>query len=102
MTERKSAPGLPGAATSLAPAARALEGEMSRPVFGARPSKFGQKYGTLLIESGQQVDLLLSVLEDGMRKHAGRHEVTLLAELSDSLAKMKERAAREGWIGWET
>lgn len=82
-------------------AAAAFEGETSRPVYGGTPSVYGKVLAQLTLESRAQARLLRFVVQDGMRKHAGRHEETFLAKIDADLARIIEKSFEEEWPGWD-
>lgn len=70
-------------------------------IYGSPPPVFAQVFGSLQVESRVQVRLLQSVLRDGMRKHAGKHQETYLAKLYNDLERMARRSVEEVWTGWD-
>lgn len=75
--------------------------QIERPLYGQRPSVFGQVLGTLFLQGPEQAVLLRKVVHDALKDYASRHEETFLRKTEQDLADMLSRARKEGWRGWE-
>lgn len=74
---------------------------IERPLYGQRPSVYGQVLGTLFVQGPEQAVLLRKVVHDALKDYAGRHEETFLQKTEQDLTDMLSRARKEGWRGWE-
>jgi hypothetical protein len=70
-------------------------------VYGWEGYKHGHVLASVTVSNHRQARLLQRALEREMRDCAGQPEEAVFAEFYNSLARTREQARRERWIGWE-
>lgn len=72
-----------------------------RPIYGEQTPVFGGVLAGIYATTPAQARLLQRVLVKAMQDFAGRHEETVLAKWHNELERIRARAIRENWTGWE-
>lgn len=65
------------------------------------PPQFGLTFAGIYFGTHEQAIFLQSIIQDAMRKHAGKPQEALLARWYNEIEFQRINAKREKWRGWE-
>ncbi|MEO2038673.1 MAG: hypothetical protein ABGW90_08240 [Martelella sp.] len=63
--------------------------------------RFGHHIAGVYFESPRQAMLFERIMQTAMQQHAGRPEQSLLAHWHNQAVRIRRKAGREAWVGWE-
>ncbi|GLU26676.1 hypothetical protein [Brucella sp. NBRC 12950] len=65
------------------------------------PPQFGLTFAGIYYGTDAQALFLQDIIQDAMRKHAGKPQEKLLAKWFNEVEYQRKNAKREKWRGWE-
>lgn len=74
---------------------------MASTIFGQPAPTWGSRIAGIHVASHAQARLLAEILQRELRDRAGLPEETLLAKWHNEVTRIREKAVRECWRGWE-